>query len=153
MLRKKQSKHYGVFKLKPLKYPPKILLGWGEAIGGNKKLADWFLASEEYKELGLAIHAIKNVQSARDWLMENGYAHLMAMINGAEGSKDALHWLEKSGFLVLKNVALSADGEDEAFEWLKKEGHGEFAMISMKIRTVKDNIEDEHNDVHKFGRY
>lgn len=153
MLRKKKSKFQGTVQLKPLKYPPKILVGWAEAISGNTKLRDWFMASEDFKELGVACHAIMNDQPSRDWLMENGYAHLMAMINGAEGSKDAIHWLDKSGFQVLKHVALSADGEDDAFLWLKNNGHEQFAMISMKIRTVKDEIEEDHNDVHKFGRY
>ena len=152
MFRKKRSKHTGVVKMKPLNYPPKILLGWAEAIGGNEKLRDWFMASDEYKELGVAVHAILNDDKSRDWLMENGYPQLMAMINGAEGNKEAIHWLDKSGMQVLKYVALSADGNDDGFEWLKRNGHQEFAMISMVIRKVKDEIEEDHNDVHKFGR-
>ena len=152
MFRKKKSNYEGVIQLKPLKYPTKILVGWGEAIGGNTDLRDWFLASEDYKELGICVHAIMLKQDARNWLMENGYAHLMAMINGAEGSKEAIHWLDKSGFQVLKHVALSGDRDDKAFEWLVQNGYPEFAMISQHIRKVKDEIEDEHNDIHKFGR-
>jgi hypothetical protein len=152
MFRKKKSKFEGTVQLKPLKYPPKILLGWAEAIGGNKDLRDWFLESEDFKELGLFVHALLLKQDAREWLMENGYAHLMAMINGAEGSKEAIHWLDKAGFLVLKNVALSGDNDEDAFEWLTSNGHEEFAMISMQIRKIKNEIEDDHEDIHKFGR-
>ena len=138
--------------MKPLKYPTKILIGWNEAIGGNKDLRDWFMESDDFKELGIFVHALLLKQDAREWLMENGYAHLMAMINGVEGSKEALHWLDKAGFKTLKHVALSGDGDDEAFQWLKVNGHDEFAMISMTIRKVKDDIEADHEDIHKFGR-
>lgn len=150
--KKKKSDVSGVIKLKPLKYPPKILVGWAEAISGNNDLRDWFLASEEYTELGMAVHAIYLKDDARDWLMKNGYAHLLAMINGVEGNQEALHWLEKNNFQVLKHVALAGDGKEESFEWLKRNGHEEFALISQRIKKVKDEIEDDHNDVHKFGR-
>lgn len=154
VFRKKKNKLElsGVVKLKPLKYPPKILVGWAEAISGNTQIRDWFLASEEYIELGMAVHAIMLKDDARDWLMHNGYAHLMAMINGVEGNQEALHWLEKNKFHVLKHVALAGDGSEDSFKWLIQNGHEEFALISQRIKKVKDEIEDDHNDVHKFGR-
>jgi len=141
----------GEIKLKPLKYHPKILLGWAEAIGGNKELRDWFMESPEYKELGIFIYALHLKEDARQWLLKNGYAHLMAMINAVEGNKVALQWLEKNNFHVLKHVALSGDGDVNSFQWLVDNGHQEFAMISKKIEQVKDEIEDSHNDPHKFG--
>lgn len=151
--RNKKSKDYaGTVKLQPLNYPPKILVGWAEAIGGNTDLRDWFLESEEYKELGIAVYAINLKDDARDWLMKNGYAHLMAMINGVEGNKEALHWLEQNNFHVLKHIALAADGNEDSFQWLLRNKHEEFAMISQKIKVVKDQIEEDHNDIHKFGR-
>ena len=150
--KKKIAAVQGVVQLKPLKYPPKILLGWAEAIGGNKDLRDWFLESPEFKELGVFVHALLLKDDARDWLMKNGYPHLMAMINGVEGNVEAIHWLEKSGFHVLKHVALSGDGNEESFNWLLENGHKEFAMISKKIQKVKDDIDETHNDVHSFGR-
>lgn len=146
-----EKKLEGPVKLKPLKYHPKILIGWAEAIGGNKDLRDWFMASPDYKELGVFIYALHLKEDARQWLINNGYAHLMAMINAVEGNKVALAWLEKNQFNVLKQVALSGDGNQEAFNWLIQNGHHEFAMISKKIEQVKDEIEDNHNDVHKFG--
>lgn len=149
--KKKKEELKGPIKLKPLKYPPKILLGWAEAISGNKDLRDWFLESPDYKELGMFVYALHLKEDARQWLMDNGYAHLMAMINAVERNKEALHWLEKSGFNVLKHVALSADGHEESFNWLIQQGHSEFAMISKRIEVVKNDIEDNHNDVHKFG--
>lgn len=149
--RKKKKGVEGKIALKPLRYPPKILVGWAEAIGGNKDLRDWFMESADYKELGVFCHALLLQDDARDWLMQNGYAHLMAMINGVEGNKEALHWLEVNKFNVLKHVALAGDGKEESFDWLIQNNHPEFAMISQKIKQVKDDIEDNHNDVHKFG--
>lgn len=141
-----------IVKLKPLNYPPKILVGWAEAIGGNTDLRDWFLASEEYKELGMCVHALLLKEDARKWLMKNGYAHLMAMINGVERNAEAIHWLEKANFQTLKHLALAGDGDADSFEWLLKNNHPEFAMIAEKIRVLKDQIEDTHNDVHTFGK-
>tara|TARA_B110000046_G_C12894677_1_gene355899 strand:+ start:96 stop:572 length:477 start_codon:yes stop_codon:yes gene_type:complete len=141
-----------VVKLKPLNYPSKILVGWAEAISGNIELRDWFLSSDQYKELGMCIHALLLKDDARDWLMKNGYAHLMAMINGAEGNKDAIHWLNKANFQVLKHVALAGDRDEKSTNWLIKNGHQEFAMIAERIRVLKDQIEDTHNDIHSIGK-
>mgnify|MGYP000604445841 FL=1 len=141
-----------VVKLKPLNYPKKILVGWAEAIGGNTDLRDWFLSSEEYKELGMCVHALLLKDDARDWLMKNGYAHLMAMVNGAEGNADAIHWLNKVNFQVLKHVALAGDRDEKSINWLIKNGHQEFAMVAERIRVLKDQIEDTHNDIHSFGK-
>ncbi|MEO9533365.1 MAG: hypothetical protein ABJG68_10530 [Crocinitomicaceae bacterium] len=149
--KKKKPEVTGIVKLKPLNYPPKILVGWAEAIAGNKELTDWFLASDQYKELGMAVYAIKLKDEAREWLMQNGYAHLMAMINGVERNKEALHWLEKNNFQTLKHLALAADGDEISQNWLISNGHHEFALVAQKIKIVKDDIEDNHNDVHKFG--
>lgn len=149
--KKKNNAIVGQVKLKPLNYPPKILVGWAEAIAGNKDLRDWFLASEQYKELGMAVYAIHLKDDARDWLLKNGYAHLMAMINGVEGNAEALHWLEKNNFQVLKHLALAGDGKEESLNWLVSNNHREFALVAQKIQQVKDEIEENHNDVHKFG--
>jgi hypothetical protein len=127
-------------------------VGWGEAIGGNTALRDWFLDSEDYKELGMTVHALLLKDDAREWLMKNGYAHLMAMINGAEGNKEAIHWLEKSNFEVLKHIALAGDRDQDSLEWLKRNNHFEFAMIAERVRVLKDQIEETHNDVHSINR-
>ncbi len=149
---KKAAEVTEITKLKPLKYPAKILVGWAEAIAGNTDLRDWFLSSNDYKELGVSVHALLLKDDARDWLMKNGYAHLMAMINGAEGNEDAIRWLDKANFQVLKHVALAGDRDEDSFKWLMKNNHIEFAMVAEKIRVLKDQIEDTHNDVHSFGK-
>ncbi len=150
--KKKAAEVTEVVRLKALHYPSKILVGWAEAIGGNTDLRDWFLQSNQYKELGMCVHALLLKDEARDWLMKNGFAHLMAMVNGAEGNINAIHWLDKSNFQVLKHVALAGDGNRESLQWLVKNNHKEFAMVAERIRVLKDQIEDTHNDIHSFGK-
>lgn len=138
-------------KVKPLNYPSKIIVAWTEAIGGNNKIRDVLLESE-YKELGVFIHALYLKDDAREWLMDNGFPHLMAMIYGVEGDEKAIEWLEKYGFDVLKNMALAGDGEKEGYRWLMKNGYKDMAMVASRIQSVKDSIEEDHNDFHKRSR-
>lgn len=136
--------------LKDLTYPPKILLAWAEAIGGNTQIRDW-LMDNNYKELAIFTYAVRNKDDARNWLMDNGYAHLMAMINAVERNSVALAWLKRFNFTILENMALSADGDEKAHEWLIQNGHKEFAYISKKIEYVKNEIEDNNNDPHRIS--
>ena len=48
------------------------------------------------------VYALNLKDDARTWLMENGYAHLLAMINGVEGNQDAIHWLRHQQFSDIK---------------------------------------------------
>lgn len=131
-------------------YPAKVVLAWAEAVGGNKAIRDW-LMKNGYPELGLFSFAVRNQDEARKWLMKNGFPHLMATVNGAEGNPKAVKWLLDHQFDVLAQVALSGDGNDEALAWLKRQGQREFAMLSLKIRFVKDDIEDKNNDIHRIS--
>ena len=88
---------------------------------------------------------------ARKWLMEHGHAHLMAVIRGVEGENKALEWLEAHDMVVLRKVA-ECGGDEEAFQWLLKNEHRELAMLGLKMWSIKMQIEDDHNDPHKFSR-
>ncbi len=136
--------------VKPLNYPPKILLAWAEAISGNKKIGDW-LVKNGYKELGIFTFALRNKDDARQWLMENGYPHLMAMINAVERNPQAYVWLRKYKFQVLEKMAIAGDGSDEGLKWLAQHGHRELAIVAQRIRVVKDEIEDQNNDMHRIS--
>lgn len=133
-----------------LSYPAKIVLAWAEAVGGNRKIRDW-LIKNDYPELGLFVFAVHNQDEARQWLMDNGFPHLMATINGAEGKKDAVEWLMKQNLDILAHVALSGDRNNDSLDWLKNGGHREFALLSLKIRYVKDEIENNNNDIHRIS--
>jgi hypothetical protein len=103
------------------------------------------------KNLGLFIHALYLQDEARDWLMNNGYQHLMATIRGSEGDGKAIDWLNRFGYAPLAKVAAAGDGDEAAVHWLKSNGHAELAMVAMRIRIVKDRIENDNQDLHKFN--
>lgn len=132
-------------------YPAKILIAWGEAIGGNAELRDW-LIKNGYPELGLFTFALRNKKEAREWLMQNGHPHLMAIITGIEGDKKALAWLDHNAMTVLKHVALTGDGSEEDFAWLVKNGHKELAVIGQKMHQVKRKMDEEYGDYHKMAK-
>lgn len=132
-------------------YPAKILLAWGEAISGNKKIREWLMVNG-YPELGIFVFALRNKDDAKKWLFENNFRHLAATISGAEGNKGAIEWLFKSNFDILARVAAVGGGDEPAFNWLLTQGHREMAMIGKKIEAVKDEIERDNNDVHKISQ-
>ena len=135
--------------LKGLNYPVKILLAWGESISGNEKITEWLLKND-YTELGLFYYAVRNEDRSRQWLVSNGFPHLLAMINGAEGNQKALDWLEKNGYETLHDMALIGDGDTEAFQKLLQKDYKVFAMIAKKIESVKDEIEVNKTDFHRY---
>jgi len=139
-----------VAKLKPLDYEPKILLAWGEAISGNVKMRNWLMKSG-YAELGIFTHALRNQNDARIWLVKNGYAHLFAMINGGEGNVKAIQWLILAGFEILANMARYIDRDDGGIKWLKNNDYPIFVMLAMKMRVIKDTIDDNNHDPHKIN--
>jgi hypothetical protein len=130
-------------------YPAKILLAWGEAISGNAQIREW-LIKNGYPELGIFVFALHLKADARKWLMENGHPHLMAIIRGIEEDEKALDWLDKHDMHVLRKVA-ECGGDDDAFQWLLKNNHRELAMLGLKMWSIKMQIEDDHNDPHKFS--
>ena len=134
-----------------MQYPAKVLLAWGEAISGNRPLKDW-LASNGYPELAMACHAIRNHRPSRTWLMENGHPHLMAMVRGSEGDRQAIQWLHQYGFEFLARVGEGADNNDEAIRALIASEQREWAGIALKIRSIKNQIESDHNSAYKISR-
>ncbi len=134
---------------KPLIYPAKIILAWGEAISGNTEIRDW-LGKNGYPELYTFVFALNLKETAREWLMKNKYPHLMALIQGVEGNEKALDWLNKNGFEVLFHIAKAGDGDTSSLEWLKV-NQRDFAHLALKIKARKDQIQLDHDDVHKMS--
>ena len=128
-------------------YPEKILLAWGEAIGGNTEIRDWLL-KKGYPELGLFCFALYFDEKASEWLLKNT-PHLLALIKAAEGKKDARMWLNAK-FPLLYCMALAADGEKKEMETLIRKDRL-MAGIAQKIKFAKDQIEEANNDVHRWG--
>ncbi len=83
--------------------------------------------------------------------MANGHQRIMAMIRGAEGDPSAILWLQRFGFNYLADVASGADNDDEAVKRLLKANQKEWAGIALKLRFVKNQLEDDNNDVHRIS--
>lgn len=105
-----------------------------------------------FEELGLFCFALHHDQKSRTWLMSKGFPHLMALIRGAEGDSQAIQWLQKHKFTYLADVALGADNDDEAIKRLLGLGQREWAGLALKIRSVKNQIEADNEDIHKISR-
>ncbi|MCD4664601.1 MAG: hypothetical protein K8R68_04955, partial [Bacteroidales bacterium] len=59
-------------------YPLKILLAFGEAVGGNDKIFDWLLKNG-YPELAALSKAVRGSEEAFQWLLKNGYPQYAAL--------------------------------------------------------------------------
>ena len=140
-----------VVPLKPIDYPSLVILAWAKAVEGNPDLQKWLL-DEGYNELYLSVYAIYLKDEARDWLVENGYAHIMAMIHAAEGNKKARKWLIDNRFETLYHIALAVDHEADSWDWLTKNASRDLLILAQSIQRVKDQIEENHNDPHSFKR-
>lgn len=137
--------------LKSIDYDPKIILAWSKAVEGNDDLMEW-LKDNGYPELFMATYAIYLKNEARDWLVQNGYAHLMAFINAAEGNESAQKWLQVHQFDLLYHMALAIENEQESWVWLKQNASQDLFILTKSIKDVKDKIEENHNDIHSFRR-
>lgn len=137
--------------LKNLDYPAKIILAWSKAIEGDDQFLIW-LKDNGYEELFMATYAILLKEEARKWLTDNGYAHLLAMINAAEGNESAKKWLQTHNFEVLYHIACAVDDEEQSFHWLGQNAPADIFILTRTIKKVKDQIEENHNDIHSFRK-
>lgn len=151
--RKKTVKVEDITKveIKAIDYPAKIILAWAKAIEGNEQFRLW-LKDNGYPELLMATYAIYLREEARDWLNSNGYPHLMAMIHAAEGNESAQNWLVRNGFEILYHIAMAVEDEQNSFVWLRTHTTQDIFILAQTIKKVKDNIEENHNDVHSFRK-
>lgn len=137
--------------VKPIDYHPKIILAWAKAIEGNDDLMLW-LKDNGFPELTMATYAIYLKEEARDWLTQNGYPHLMAMIHASEGNEMAQKWLLAHDFMILYHMAMAVENEEESWVWLGKHVSPDMFILTQSIKKVKDQIEENHNDVHSFRK-
>jgi hypothetical protein len=76
----------------------------------------------------------------------------MAMINAAEGNETAQKWLLAHDFEILYHIAMAVEDEQMSWEWLGKNVTPDIFLLTQSIKKVKDQIEENHNDVHSFGK-
>lgn len=137
--------------LQRIDYPPKIIMAWSQAIEGNEEIINW-LNQNGYEELAMATYAIKLKDEARLWLQNNGYAHLLAMINAAEGNESAQKWLLVHDFEILYHIAMAVEDEQTSWQWIHKNAPVDIFLLTKAIKKIKDGIEENHNDIHSFGK-
>ena len=137
--------------LRPINYSNMVILAWAKAVEGNLDIQKW-LVEHGYEELVHASFAIRLKEDSRVWLMDNGYAHLMAMINGCEGNVHAQKWLLDYGFHNLYHVARAIDYEQDSWKWLAIKKRTQLAILAKSIQIVKDKIEETHNDIHSLNK-
>ena len=131
-------------------YSIKILIAWGEAISGNATIRDW-LIKNDFQELGLFCFALRNNEEARKWLFDAGFPQFMALINGGEGNTQALQWLFDNGFEDFYYMALAIDNDEKGEKWVLKNMSKEIILLTQKIRFVKNRIDADNNDFHRFN--
>jgi hypothetical protein len=136
-------------RLKPMNYPVKILVAWGEAISGNNEIRDW-LVKNGFAELGMFCFALRNEVSAQQWLIKNRCAHLVALIKGIENDKNALDWLLRFDYEILFHMANAARGDSDSKRWLLGQDRV-YAALAMKMERIKDDIEFSNNDIHTIN--
>lgn len=151
----KRSKNKGLqveeIALKSINFPAKIILLWAKAIEGDKEVQLW-LRENGYEALFHATNAIYLIEPSRKWLMENGYAHLMAMVNASEGLVSAQEWLAKNNMELLFHIGRAVDHEEGSWHWLSQNAPPDLVILTKSIQYVKDQIEENHNDIHSFGK-
>ena len=138
-------------KLMPINYSNMVILAWAKAIEGDLELQKW-LKENGYEELVHTTYAIRLKENSREWLMDNGYAHLMAMINACEGNNHAQKWLLEYGLHNLYHVARAVDHEQSSWKWLSMNKRTQLAILAKSIQKVKDDIEERHNDIHSINK-
>ena len=152
--KKKKTENPGplpVASLKPIDYPALVILAWAKAVEGNEEIQSW-LKDNGYPELFFSVHAIYLKDEPRDWLLKNGYAHLLAMIHLAEGKHQAGKWLLQNNYETLYHIGRAVDHENESWLWLRKFSTQDIFMLAKSIQFIKDQIEENHNDMHAINK-
>jgi hypothetical protein len=49
-------------------------------------------------------------------------------------------------------MALAIENEEDSWKWLGKNVTPDMFILTQSIKKIKDIIEENHNDVHSFGR-
>lgn len=132
-----------------LHYPVKILLAFGEAISGNRKIFNW-LMNNGYPELAALANSLQTNEEAFEWLMKNGYPHFAALSNAVDDDNKAYIWLKKHKFVLLVVLADASRGKKEAINALHSKGLKVFVLIAKKILEIKNQQKLDYDDYHKI---
>lgn len=76
----------------------------------------------------------------------------MAFINASEGNESAQKWLQIYQFDLLYHMAMAIESDNDSWQWLIKNTSQDIFILTKEIKTVKDKIEENHNDIHSFRK-
>jgi hypothetical protein len=145
------DKEFKILSTNLVDYPAKIVLAWAKSIEGDESFTVW-LSKNGYPELVMATYAIYLKNEAREWLMTNGYPHIMALINAAEGNKKAQSWLLVNQLELYYHIAMAVEDEPLSWKWIQQHVGIEIFILAKSIKLIKDKIEENHNDMHVYGK-
>ena len=132
-----------------LKYPPKILIAFGETIGENKRkdILQWLLKNG-YPELAALSYAVQGSDEAVAWLMKNGFPELAALDAAIDEDQKAYEWLQKNNIPFHIVFADAVHGKGEAIEWFRQNKLNSLLAITQKIRQDRDNHTYDYHKLH-----
>jgi hypothetical protein len=76
----------------------------------------------------------------------------MGLINAAEGNKKAQSWLLVNNFELYFHIALAVEDEPLSWKWIQHNAGVEIFILAKSIKVIKDKIEENHNDIHVYGK-
>ena len=53
---------------------------------------------------------------------------------------------------LLYHMALAIEDEQPSWEWLGQNATADLFLLTRTIKKVKDDIEENHNDIHSFRK-
>ena len=130
-----------------LKYPPKVLVAFGETFFGNKELMTW-LMTNGYPELGALSYAIQGSEDAFDWLMKNGFPQLAALDSAIDDDVNAYTWLRLNKYLFSVVFTDAVHGSPEAIGWFNKHNLQVILRITQRIRELRDSKTFDYHKLH-----
>jgi hypothetical protein len=130
-----------------LKYPPKILVAFGETIGGGKDIIDWFLKNG-YPELAAFSYSVQGSDEAVDWLLKNGFPELAALDSAIDDDQKAYEWLQRNHYEFHIVFADAVHGKGEAIECFLRHELGVLLNITQKIRKLRDSHTFDYHKLH-----
>jgi hypothetical protein len=132
-----------------IRYEPKILIAFVEAIARNAKIHRW-LTRNGYPELGALAASLQADAEAFDWLIKHKYPHFAAFSNAIDLDKKAKLWLLKNKFPFLHLLVDACFLEEYAIKYLKSKDLQIFIIMSFKIRELKTQQQRDYEDYHKI---
>ncbi|HTX87950.1 MAG TPA: hypothetical protein VMC08_03095 [Bacteroidales bacterium] len=130
-----------------LKYPPKVLVAWGETFFGNKELMSW-LMSNGYPELAALSYAIQGSEDAFDWLMNNGFPHLAALDSAIDEDVNAYTWLRVNKYLFSLVFSDACHAKPYAVDWFNRHSLQVILRIAQRINELRNSKTFDYHKLH-----